>query len=523
MRPRLAGLAVTLALAALLAPAAARADVTITPTCTTPAGTGACSDGWYTTNVTVSFSLSGSGFSVSQGCGSYPVTTDTADFPASCIVDVGGGNLVGRTVHVKRDATPPTATGISAERGPDTNGWYNHPLRVAVSGSDQLSGIASCTAVTYSGPDSSSASVTGSCTDNAGNVSASQTLTFKYDGTAPSISANPSRGPDSNGWYNHPVDVAFAGGDATSGLDSCTSASYSGPDSGGATVSGTCRDQAGNVATASLGLKYDATAPTVTAAAADRPPDANGWYNHRVLVTFAGSDDTSSIAGCDTPSYDGPDNAQVTVSGRCRDNAGNASGPGTFSFKFDSTPPKLTDIAAGALDRGVSLKWKTSADVEHLTVVRTAGAGGASTTVYDGKPTEALTDKDLQNGVRYTYTVTAVDDAGNAVVTKTAAEPSAPLIAPRQEAHVHGVVVLRWRAVPKASYYNVQLWLRGAKILTTWPRGTSLRVPRRWTFAGRTYVLRPARYVWYVWPGFGPRTKHRFGRLVGTSSFVVSR
>jgi hypothetical protein len=513
---------VALTAATLLAlPAAAKADVVITPVCTTPAGAGSCSSGWYTTDVAISFSLSGSGFTISSGCGSSSVTTDTPDFSASCVVDIGGGNLVGKTVHVKRDATPPNATGITADRSPDANGWYNHGVNVSVAGNDAMSGLAGCTAVTYNGPDSGSASVTGTCRDNAGNVSAPVTLSLRYDATPPSVSPAPARGPDSNGWYNHPVDVAFRGNDAVSGIDSCTSGSYAGPDSGSAGVSGSCRDVAGNVGTSSFGLQYDATPPSVTGATADRPPDVADWYNHKVVVTFAGSDATSGVASCDADPYEGPDNAGVTVTGRCRDNAGNVSDPGTFSLKYDSTPPKLGDLTAGSLDRTVALKWKASADVAHLTITRAAGSA-AATTVYDGNPVSTFTDKGLRNGVRYAYTVTAQDTAGNDAVAKVAAEPSPPLIAPRSEARVRGAVTLRWRGVAKATYYNVQLWLRGAKVLTTWPTGTSFRVPSVWLYGGRSYRLKPGRYIWHVWPGFGTRTQHRFGALIGTSSFVVT-
>jgi hypothetical protein len=72
--------------------------------------------------------------------------------------------------------------------------------------------------------------------------------------------------------------------------------------------------------------------------------------------------------------------------------------------------------------------------------------------------------------------------------------------------------VLRWRAVRRASYYNVQVW-RGSrrKVVTAWPRGTSYRVRR----------LRPGRYTWYVYPGFGGRAAARYGRLLGTGTFVV--
>lgn len=205
-------------------PSAARADtVTVTANCTTPAGTAPCGTNWYTTDVTLSFTLSGS-FSDPQGCGTQTISQDTADFSFRCTVLPTGSSVpTGIAGTIKRDATPPTASAIAAARSADVNGWYNHSVSITVSGSDATSGIASCMSVTYSGPDSSSASVSGTCTDNAGNVSAPVTLSFKYDATPPTVSAAPSRSSDANGWYNHQVDVAFKGSDATSGIASCTS------------------------------------------------------------------------------------------------------------------------------------------------------------------------------------------------------------------------------------------------------------------------------------------------------------
>jgi len=500
--------AVAAALTALVSAGAAHADVTITPVC----NGSPCSTGWYTANVTVSFTVQN--FTGTLGnCGPYQVSSDTSDYAASCSVQVDASTTVTKTVHVKRDATPPTATAITAARAPDANGWYNHAVDVSVSGSDATSGIASCTTTTYSGPDSSSASVSGTCRDGAGNVSAPQTLSLKYDATPPSIDAAAARAPDANDWYNHPVGVAFTGSDATSGIGSCTSGAYSGPDNVGATVSGTCQDNAGNVATRAFGLQYDATPPTVTGGTPDRPPDAGDWYNHRVVITFAGTDGASGIASCDAVPYEKPDSTAATVSGSCVDKAGNTSAPGSFKLAYDSTPPSLSSLSAAVGAGGVTLAWKASHDVASLRVTRAAGAGGP-TPLYSGKPIASLVDRDVRNGVQYAYTVTAHDAAGNAVTRNVVAVPLPPLIAPRREAHLRGAPTLRWRPVENATYYNVQIRLRGQKILTTWPASTSLHVAA---------PLRPGRYVWAVWPGFGPRTKHRYGALIGTSAFVVTR
>src|SRR5205085_7342392 len=110
---------------------------------------------------------------------------------------------------------------------------------------------------------SATASVSGTCRDVAGNVSAPFSFALKYDATPPSVNASPARDADAGGWYNHPVSVSFGGSDATSGVDACTSASYGGPDTSGTTISGNCNDKAGNTSSGSLTLQYDSTSPIV--------------------------------------------------------------------------------------------------------------------------------------------------------------------------------------------------------------------------------------------------------------------
>jgi hypothetical protein len=64
--------------------------------------------------------------------------------------------------------------------------------------------------------------------------------------------------------YNHPLRVQYAGHDALSGVASCSTAEYKGPDAEGASVSGTCVDIAGNTsAPAPFAFRYDATAPAI--------------------------------------------------------------------------------------------------------------------------------------------------------------------------------------------------------------------------------------------------------------------
>lgn len=504
---KLGWVAVIAALTLGLPASASAGDATITVSCNGVVN--GCSTGWYTTSVTVSFSVSGSAIK-NVDCPDAPITSDTAGTDAPCTVTFTDNTITGKIVTIKRDATPPTATTITAQRAPDTNGWYNHAVGVAVAGTDATSGIATCSSVTYSGPDSSTAAVSGTCTDNAGNISAAKTLSFPYDSTPPNVSPAPARGADANDWYNHAVNVAFQGTDAVSGIDTCTSGSYAGPDNGSASVSGTCRDKAGNTGSASFALQYDSTPPAVAAATPDRPADDNGWYNHALTVTYSGTDATSGIDSCDAPAYEKPDDPSAAVSGRCRDKAGNVSAAAPFAFKFDSTPPKLTKLAAAPQNGAVALSWTASADVAAVTITRTRGSR-APVTLYDGKRISSFTDRKAQNGTHYTYAVVALDQAGNAATEKAAGNPSTPLLAPRQSALVRGGTTLRWQASSHATYYNVQLWLRGRKVLTSWPGRSSLRLSH----------LRPGAYLWLVWPGLGPRARHQYGPLIGRSTFVV--
>jgi hypothetical protein len=85
------------------------------------------------------------------------------------------------------DATPPTGITAGPARPPDHGGWYNRPLAVKWTGSDALSGIASCTTAGYGGPTNAATALTGSCTDQAGNTSGPVGYAFKYDSTPPAF------------------------------------------------------------------------------------------------------------------------------------------------------------------------------------------------------------------------------------------------------------------------------------------------------------------------------------------------
>jgi hypothetical protein len=62
------------------------------------------------------------------------------------------------------------------------------------------------------------------------------------------------------------------------------------------------------------------------------------------------------------------------------------------------------------------------------------------------------------------------------------------------------------------------------KVLTRWPGHPFFHLSRRWTAAdGTTGRLTAGKYRWYVWPGLGKRSARRYGKLEGSSDFVVPR
>ena len=481
------------------------------------------SSGWYNHAVALGFTGSDSLSGIAFCAGSYGGPDSASATGSGTCRDLAGNQTSASSPGFKYDATPPAIAGGSAARAPDANGWYNHPVVVNFTATDNLSGLAGCTPVTYAGPDGASAGVPSNCQDVAGNGSTGST-SLNYDATGPSVSGSPDRSADANGWYVRPVSVSFGGSDATSGIRACSSGTtYSGPEGRGQ-AAGSCTDNAGNTGSGAVEVPYDATPPEVTGVAADRLPDANGWYNHALSLAFQGADAGSGIATCTTASYAGPDAAAAAVSGTCTDKAGHASAPRQHRFKYDATPPSLSGVVAQVGNKFALLKWKLSTDVVSVRVTRTPGRGEeASTVIYSGKA-DFFKDSGIDNRATYEYRVSASDEAANSTPEeKATAVPLPPLFSPSAGARVRAPIVLEWLAVPNATFYNVQVWCLKRKILTAWPKRPRLVVPRAGKFAGNAYTLPRAACKWYVWPGYGRLAERRYGRLAGLSTFVHMR
>ncbi len=406
----------------------------------------------------------------------------------------------------------------------DCSGWYRSNVTITWSvnprpeeGTVIISGCV---------PQTISADTTGTltwCEAQNGTDQARRTKTLTVDKTPPIVTgAELARAADANGWYRLPVTVAFRGTDAMSGLASCTSPTYGGPDSATAAVLGTCTDVAGNTgAPAPFALRYDATAPEITGATAAREPDHGGWYTRPVRETFTATDDLSGVDQCPPVLVAAsPASASAPFTAICTDRAGNVASR-VFTLHYDATPPAVPVVTPRPRDGAVRLVVRAAADTAVLRISRMPGLHGARrSTLYQGGPA-GLTDTRVGNGRRYRYVVTAIDQAGNASRRYLNVTPGPRLLAPPSGATVPAPPRLEWTRVRHARYYNVQLFRDDHKVLSAWPTRGSFQIRASWRFAGHPRHLTPGRYRWYVWPGFGTRSERRFGALVGSRSFAV--
>jgi len=271
-------------------------------------------------------------------------------------------------------------------------------------------------------------------------------------------------------------------------------------------------------------LQVETSSPTATVML-NRGPDSNGWYNHSVAGAVSASS-FSGIASCTSTTYAGPATTSATVAGTCVDNAGKSVTVSSAPFAYDATPPTLIATATPG-DQSATLSWQTSGDVApiaSMSVSRTPSAGTAKPAVVFSGDAAGFQDSHLKNGVHYTYTITARDQAGNVAVTTINTTPGPRVLGPAPNAHLTAPPMLSWTPVPGASYYNVQLY-RGdpRKVLSLWPATASLQLKHTWRFEGRRYRLKPGKYKWFVWPGFGRREAGRYGHMIGSGTFVVVR
>ncbi len=261
--------------------------------------------------------------------------------------------------------------------------------------------------------------------------------------------------PNGAGWNKGDVTVALAATDdeISSGIKNIQF-SLSGAQGGSATVAGNAAlvpiaaegittltyfatDVAGNVEPPKTQIiRIDKTLPIISATVTP-PPNAAGWNNTNVTVTFEATDSLSGIAALSGPITLATEGSGQQISGTATDRAGNSTSV-RVKLDIDKTPP----IISGLPDPGCTIWPPNHALVQVATVMAADDLSG----VAPGSPTVTGTSSELPlqlgngqtltdivvtgttvklraersgtgTGRAYTLTATASDVAGNSTTT----------------------------------------------------------------------------------------------------------
>jgi hypothetical protein len=204
--------------------------------------------------------------------GQYTITASSTN-----AYDCGLSSVVG--IDLVADATPPTITASASSNGsPYTSAtWTNHNVVVHFSCVDDAngSGVATVTPDQTVSTEGGGQSVTGTCTDNAGNTASATFSGIQIDTTAPAANFDASIAADATyTWGSTPAAPTCTASDALSGPNGCTVTGYStavGPH----TLTATASDVAGNISTSTRSYTV---APWVTSGFF-QPIDMNGVIN----------------------------------------------------------------------------------------------------------------------------------------------------------------------------------------------------------------------------------------------------
>ena len=414
---------------------------------------------WYTSAVTVTLTatdpasgVASTSYSLDGVVGSgttVSITTDGIHTVKYWSVDKAGNTECQHTLTVDVDRTPP-ATSATPSGTVGSNGWYTGAVKVTLTASDNMSGVAG----TYYTVDGGATQCYSSCkpftvsgdavhtvkywsTDKAGNTETQHTLTLGIDTTPPVTTIVRTSGTlGTNGWYTSAMAVTLGASDNLSGVAS-TLYTLDGVASSGTTVNITTDgihtvnywsvDKAGNAeGQHTLTVDVDQTAPTnvqITSPAnlsftndttptlsysASDPSPGSGLVTTGAVAQVDGSLVSASFqsGGSLAPLLDGAHTVTVTVF----DMAGNSTSA-TSTFIVDTVPPVVAIMSptdTSQLSNGApTLQY----NLDDPTATVAVTMNGAPTSVANGQrlapPTVPLADGS------YTVKVTATDAAGN--------------------------------------------------------------------------------------------------------------
>jgi Domain of unknown function DUF11/Putative Ig domain len=259
-------------------------------------------NGWYISNVTVSFLLAGA--ASSNGCETRTITTDGTG-TVICFAYSSGGSMSSSIASYSRDATPPT---LQILGGPADGAMYGSdavPAAPTCTPFDIRSGAAGACSITGYSTAVGTHTLTFSAKDNAGNV-ATETRTYTVGDTTPPVITPLVTGTlGANGWYTSASAISWAVTDNESAIteqSGCGITPISGDTTG---TTATCSaTSGGGEATQSKAVKVDGTAPSIVIDGG--PADSQVYAPADVpgAPTCSAIDETSGVDGeCTVDGY----------------------------------------------------------------------------------------------------------------------------------------------------------------------------------------------------------------------------
>lgn len=415
-----------------------------TPPSITPSVSGTPgASGWFTTPVTVTWTVAEpeSGIATSSGCTPTTVSGDTTGQTLTCSATNSEGLSAQVSVVIKVDTTGPGVTAEPTSK-PQERGWYTQPLTVAFAGTDSVSGIAGCPApVGYGGPDTKSAAVSGACTNGAG-LSTPATATFKYDSTAPDVTPSINGKLGGNGWYVGDVSVNWAVSDSVSDIASASGcgATTLTADTAGTTLTCSATNGAGLTTQRSATIRIDRSAPDTTIGGGPSGTVASATASFSFAASEAGATFACSLDGggfetCSSPrSYTGLADGSHSFRVRAMDAAGNADQtPAERAWTVRAAPPHLALPPAQTVEAtspaGAKVTYTASADSQGEPIAPDAIAcKPASGSTFPLGPTTVTCTVTNAYGVSASgsFAITVVDTTAPRLTAPTPLTLSAP-------------------------------------------------------------------------------------------------
>ncbi|MGZ8739504.1 MAG: HYR domain-containing protein [Gaiellaceae bacterium] len=377
------------------------------------------------------------------------------------------------------------------------------------------------------------------------------------DTTKPDVQSPPDIAVEANGptgaKVNFPNPVAVDLVDGPVPNVSCSPASSSTFGLGTHVVNCSASDSHGNTASASIKVTVaDTTPPNLLTPVslgihADSPtgiPRSNS-----TITSYLRSAIASDIVDPNpVVTNNAPDNLPIgttDITYTARDASGNTTSKSSAIVVLPKPPPgtpplpvppaptlpaEVKNVKVTPMDGAARIQWQAGGRQVMVTrssssnLKRSLAAIGDERVVYTGTASSYV-DRGLENKVEYRYVVRAVDAAGNhsAGVAAVVVPRRDLLKSPKDGARLRKAPRLLWTPDAEAQYYNAQLLLNGAKVLSVWPKGPTYVMKKSWKFNGRKYTLKPGLYSWYVWPGFGARPVAQYGDLIGSRTFRIVR